>query len=69
MKQSQEKLARRTVLGGAATAGVALGAAALVGARPSPAPVVERTAQAPTPDDGGYRLTEHIQQYYASARI
>ena len=49
MKQSQEKLARRTVLGGAATAGVALGAAALVGARPSPAPVVETPPAAALP--------------------
>lgn len=69
MKQSQEKLGRRTVLGGVAVVGAAAGAAALVPGRPTPQPPVDKTAQAATPSGDGYRLTEHIQRYYATARI
>jgi hypothetical protein len=61
-------LSRRTVFVGAGAVGAvgALAAAsALPGAGPAPALPV---AQKPDPA-GGYQLTEHVKQYYASARI
>jgi hypothetical protein len=61
-------LSRRTVFVGAGAVGAvgALAAAsALPGAAPAPAvPAAQKPDQA-----GGYQLTEHVKQYYASARI
>ncbi len=70
MNDKQQTLARRTLLGGAATAGAAVGALALLGGKTQP--VEQTVAQAPTTGSAepeGYRLTEHIKQYYASTRI
>jgi nitrous oxide reductase len=62
-------LARRTVLGGAATAGAAAAAVALLPTAPKPAaPVGTAAAETPAPS-GGYQLTDHVKQYYASARV
>jgi|OpeIllAssembly_1097287.scaffolds.fasta_scaffold520662_2 hypothetical protein len=62
-------LARRIVLGGAASAGAAAAALALLPTAPKPAaPVGEADAQTPEPS-GGYRLSDHVKQYYASARV
>ena len=62
-------MARRTVLAGAGTAGALAAAAALLPSRePAETPVDDavRTAS----DDGtGYRLTEHVKQYYRTARV
>ncbi len=69
MKQSQDKLGRRSVLGGVAVVGAAAGAAALVPGRPVPQPPADKTAQSASPAADGYRLTEHIQRYYDTARI
>jgi hypothetical protein len=62
---------RRTVFAGAGALG-ALGALAAVtrgtGALPAaPAPVA--LAQAKADETGGYQLTDHVKQYYATARI
>ncbi|MCY7314499.1 MAG: formate dehydrogenase [Rubrivivax sp.] len=60
-------LSRRTVFMGAGVAG-AVGAIAAVAAgskiQPAPAPAVEAAETA-----DGYQLTEHVKQYYATARI
>ena len=69
MKQGQEKLGRRTLLGGAATAGAALGAAAWVRGPQAPAPQVAKVETTRADEGQGYRLTEHVKQYYAKARI
>jgi hypothetical protein len=64
-------LNRRTVFAGAGAVG-ALGALAAMGGlsrpvAPAGAPVV--AAKASTGDSGGYQLTDHVKQYYATARI
>ena len=63
-------LGRRSLLGGAAAASAAAAAVALLPAQPEPlAANVARGQPAPEPASGGYQLTEHVKQYYASARI
>lgn len=70
MSDRKETLARRTLLGGAATATAALGAVALVRGKDAPATPALATAQVTDAADGeGYRLTDHIKHYYATARI
>ncbi len=70
MSQPQSKLSRRTLFAGAATAGAAAAAVALI-----PAAVVEPTTRAglglkPPPErGGGYQLTERVKQYYRSTLI
>jgi hypothetical protein len=60
-------LNRRKVLAGAGAVGAVgvMAAAALPGAAPEPA----KTAEARPDAAGGYQLTEHVKQYYATARI
>jgi hypothetical protein len=69
MPESQAKPSRRGFLWGAAATGAA---AATVAALPK----VEQAAQAPIPETapppergGGYRLSEHVKQYYQTTRI
>jgi hypothetical protein len=70
MSDQKQTLARRTLLGGLATAGAAVGAVALVRGKAEPAPAPQTTAQVTDASQGeGYRLTDHIKQYYATARI
>lgn len=59
-------LGRRTVFAGAGAAG-ALAAAAVVLPRSQEAAPAAKAEAAPAPS-GGYRLTEHVKQYYAVAR-
>lgn len=60
-------LSRRTVFMGAGVAG-AVGAIAAVAAasKVQPAPSLSVEVAEPT---GGYQLTDHVKQYYATARI
>ena len=65
-KPSTPALSRRTVFAGAGAAGALAAAAAVV-----PAAREAAVAAAPaekTEQTGGYRLSEHVKQYYASAR-
>lgn len=65
-KPTTPVLNRRTVFAGAGAVG-ALAAAATVlpgGAAPVPA----KSAGFAPEQGGGYRLTEHVKQYYATAR-
>ena len=61
-------ISRRTVFAGAGVAGaLAAAAAVLPSAAKLPAPVA---AALPPPDEpDGYRLTDHVKQYYATARV
>jgi uncharacterized phage protein gp47/JayE len=69
MNDRKESLARRTWLGGAATAGAAAVAVSLLPSAPEQAAKVA-TADADVPEASkGYQLTEHVKQYYASARV
>lgn len=64
---SAHALSRRTVFAGAGAAGaLAVVATALpLREQAATAPAVEKAAEA----EGGYRLTEHVQRYYQTARV
>ena len=70
MKTSdQPPLARRTLRAGAGTVGALAAATALLpGRKPAP-PIQDAVAQAPSDTTPGYRLTDHVQQYYRTARV
>lgn len=66
----QQALPRRTLLAGTGTAGALVAAAALLPGRSADSPMPDAVAQAPSADkELGYRLTEHVQQYYRTARV
>ena len=66
MKSTQAKLSRRNFLF-AATAGTAATAAAVIGKKQeSDKPSADGTSK---PAGKGYQVTEHIQNYYRTARI
>lgn len=66
----QPALPRRTMLAGAGTATALVAAAALLPGRQANSPPQDAVAQAPAADHPlGYRLTEHVQQYYRTARV
>ena len=65
MKAPQAKVSRRTFLA-AATAGTAAAAAAIVGTKSSDAPS-KRSER--TEAKKGYQLTEHVRNYYRTAKI
>lgn len=65
-KPSTPALSRRTVFAGAGAAGALAAAAAVV---PAAREAAVAAAPAEKPEQtGGYRLSEHVKQYYASAR-
>jgi hypothetical protein len=59
---------RRTVFAGAGAIG-AVGALAAVTGLPGPAKSPVQAAEVQPEQGGGYQLTEHVKQYYATARI
>jgi hypothetical protein len=65
-KPTTPALNRRTVFAGAGAVGALAAAAAVLPGAPVAAPTT--TAEAKPGQDGGYRLTEHVKQYYATAR-
>jgi hypothetical protein len=63
------KLARRSMLGASAAAATlaVVTCATSTGSKPLQS---KQAAADPTPEtDGGYQLTDHVKQYYATARI
>ena len=67
-KSASPTISRRTVFAGAGAAS-ALAAAAVVLPRAT-APVVTVATALPEPvATGGYQLTDHVKQYYATARV
>lgn len=61
------RVGRRTMFLGAGAAGALAAAAAALPTGQVAAPVAQ--AAQPEPADGGYRLTEHVQRYYQTARV
>jgi hypothetical protein len=59
---------RRTVFAGAGAVGT-IGAIAAVTGLPGPAKPPVGQAEAPPDRSVGYQLTEHVKQYYATARV
>jgi len=66
-KPSSPTLNRRTVFAGAGAVGALAAAATVLPGAPAPAPV--KSAEAKPRQGGGYQLTEHVKQYYATARV
>ena len=65
MKPTQAKLSRRNFLL-AATAGTAATAAGVIGTQQAEKPTADGTRK---PAGKGYQVTEHVQNYYRTARI
>lgn len=61
-------LRRRSLFAGAGAVG-ALAVAAAVLPRVQPAPQPQADATPAATDQAGYQLTEHVKQYYATARL
>ncbi|MDZ7590253.1 MAG: formate dehydrogenase [Rubrivivax sp.] len=69
-RDDHQPLARRTLLAGAGTVGALAATAALVPRRQAATtPTTDQVAQAPSTESPGYRLTEHVAQYYRTARV
>jgi hypothetical protein len=68
MSSSTSKVSRRTLFFGAGTAGAV---AATVGLLPAAQTVAQSpAAPRPVPErGGGYELSEHVKQYYKTARV
>ena len=68
MKDSQPQTSRRGFFVGAATAGVAAGAVALLPQVPDTKPAAEQAG--PTPErGGGYHLSVHVRRYYKTTLV
>lgn len=65
-KATTPALNRRTVFAGAGAVGALAAAATVLPGAPATAPA--KTAQGKPEQGGGYQLTEHVKQYYATAR-
>jgi secreted PhoX family phosphatase len=65
MKESRAKLSRRNFLL-AATAGTAATAAAVIGKQQQ---AEQATTADAKPTGKGYQVTEHVQNYYRTARV
>ncbi len=61
-------LSRRNLVAGAGAAGAAAAAVALLPLQQAAAPVAAAAGVADTAAEG-YRLTEHVQRYYQTARV
>ncbi|HLL10363.1 MAG TPA: formate dehydrogenase [Rubrivivax sp.] len=61
-------LTRRNLVAGAGAVGAAAAAAALLPVQPTAVPVATAAAVA-EPAGEGYRLSEHVQRYYQTARV
>ena len=66
MNETRAKVSRRSFLL-AATAGTAATAAAIVGQKASQSGAAQDATE--TKKSGGYQLTEHVRNYYRTARI
>lgn len=70
MTDRKDGVARRRVVAGLATTGAAVGAVVAVApGQPAPPAAGKAAAVTAAADGDGYRLTDHIKRYYASARI
>jgi len=62
-------LTRRNLVAGAGAVGAAAAAVALLPVAPTAAPVVVAGQAAADTTAEGYRLSEHVQRYYETARV
>ncbi len=70
MRDPRKSLDRRTVMAGAGAVGALAAAAAVLPAAQQAGAEVQGAAVKPLADTAaGYRLTEHVKRYYATARI
>jgi secreted PhoX family phosphatase len=69
MNDTKQALGRRSVLGGAAAVGALATVAALTTSRQPQSPDLAAKTPVDTTKADGYRLTEHVKRYYATARI
>lgn len=67
-KSPTATISRRTVFAGAGAAG-ALAAAAAVLPGTAKSPALAAVAVPEPAATGGYQLTDHVKQYYATARV
>lgn len=64
------KLSRRTMFAGAGAAGTVAAVASLFPTPPKDSADADKDASLPAPSrGGGYRLSEHVKQYYKTTRI
>jgi len=68
MSQPKSRLSRRTLFVGTGTAGAVAAAAALLPGAMVPAPATPQV-QPPPERGGGYRLSDHVKQYYKTTRL
>ena len=68
MNQRPSTVSRRTALVGAGTVGALAAAASLLPAAREATPAATALPKAP-PNGGGYSLSDHVRQYYQTARI
>jgi hypothetical protein len=67
-KPASPTINRRTVFAGAGAVGALAAVAVVLPGAPKPA--APTVAALPEPfEETGYRLTEHVKQYYATARV
>ncbi len=68
---SDQVLSRRKALAGAGAVGAVAAVAAVASTGLTSAPQETAAAQPEpvSPDQAGYRLTEHIKRYYTTARV
>lgn len=64
-----DKVGRRTMLAGAGTVGALAAAATLMPTRESAAPAKKDAQQLAADSADGYRLSEHVKQYYRTTRV
>jgi hypothetical protein len=68
MNQPSSKLSRRTVFVGAGTVSAMAAAASLLPSVQNAAKLPAALPKAPA-NGGGYSLTDHVKQYYQTARV
>jgi hypothetical protein len=69
MNQPSSPVSRRTALVGAGTVGALAAAASLLPAAREATPATAALPKAHRPNGGGYSLSDHVRQYYQTARI
>ena len=69
MGSTSTKLSRRTMFAGAGAAGAVAAVASFIPSTPHDTTGADKDANRPAPSrGGGYRLSEHVRQYYKTTR-
>lgn len=67
--QATGPLSRRRLFAGAGTAGALAAAASVLPLGHAPEPVAQAASKPEPETGGGYRLSEHVQQYYRTTKV